>query len=158
MKHLEYTKTARNIRDGKTKPSLAVLTYPEANSKKEAYGICCLSLEIAKRCGEHIPKERIESFYNKIKGRNSGASQKEISHIFQEAARLIPGRTMNGLSIRRNLEQRSNKNMTKVVAETVLETLLPPGSSNTITHNQTGWQQLAVAILVVLGIKFFRGK
>ena len=136
MRHLEYTKTARQIRDGKTKPSLAVLTYPEARNKKEAYGICCLALEIAKRCGEQIPSDKLEVLYNKIKGRNAGASQKEISHIFQESATLIPGKTQNGLKIRRNLEQRSNKNMTKVVAETVLETLLPPGSANTITHNQ----------------------
>ena len=155
-RHLKYTDIARRIRNKKVRPSLSALSeIPEAQNKKEAYGISCIAMEMAKIFGDTIKDEDIEQAYNKIKGRNQNSSKKDISHIFQESAYAIPGSNEWTMQIRQEMERRSNKNMTKIVAETVLETILPKGSANTITHSNSGWQQLFVAVIVVLGIKLF---
>ena len=153
--HLKYSDLTRKIMNDKALISFQEFaSYPLAKTKKEAYGYACLGLALAKRSGDAVSEEYISNCLNKLKGRNKHSS-KEISHILYELSQQIPGQTKVGQEIKSLLETRSNKNMTKVVAETVLETMLPKGSLAEINGSSEGWKQLFVAIAVILGVKLW---
>ena len=130
----------------------------EPKSKKEAHAFSALALALAKNNRENIASSDITYHLNQLKGKQ-GKSKKTISHILEDAARSIPGNSPASRKIRSELEHRSNQHMTTVVAETVLDALIPNGGKNQrITENENGWKQLLIAIGVVLGFKYWFGK
>jgi len=156
-KHLVYSKMARKaLKSGAVVNIDDLRGLPEAETKKEAYGMGCLALVSCKNHGEKISKSDIDSCFNKLKGKE-GKTQQEISHIFTFVADCIPGTSEKGNEIKLEMERRSNQNLTKVIAETVLEKIVPGGSIN-ISQAQNGWIQLAIATVVIFGLKLFTSR
>lgn len=150
--HLQFSKLARQIKNGKTAPSIkGLLILPIAKTNKQAYALSYIALVIAQKHGEAISEETIIQFANKLKGKEN-FSNKEISHIFKKANGLIQGKTKGGQEIKSNLKQRANKNLGKVVSEAVIEAVSPNGSA-AVTQSADGWEQLLWAVTAILGIK-----
>jgi len=155
--HLTISSYARQIRDGAGLPKISELKkLPAASNTKEAYAISLLVLEWSNRLGARVPSSFLTTYQNKLKGREL-VSQKEISHIFQDAANQLSA-TADIQPLKNYLERESNKNMTKVVAETVLDTVLPQGSRSIFATNQNAWSQLLIAVCLVLGFKFISSR
>ena len=157
--HLTISSYARQIRDGAGLPNFSELKkLPTASNTKEVYATSLLVMEWANRLGARVPASFLKTYQNKLKGKEL-LSQKEISHIFQDAANMLPG-SADITPLKSYLERESNRNMTKVVAETVLDTVLPRGSKSIFSTNENAWSQLLVAVFLVLGFKFIsnRGK
>ena len=157
-KHLEISAQARKtLKTGSTSIE-SFLKMKDPESKKEAHAFSALALALAFNNQDHVNKSEITHHLNQLKGRQ-GKSKKTISHILEDAARVIPGSTRAGKRIKSELEHRSNQHMTSVVAETVLDALIPNGGRNQrITEYDNGWKQLLIAIGLVLGFKYWFNK
>lgn len=156
-RHLEISKMARLVRDKKMKPSINgfITGIPTAKTNKEAYAISYLAFTILTQHGEVVDLDILKKFQNKLKGKET-FSNKQISHIFREASQSINGKTKEGETIKKNLKQRSSKNLTKIIAETAFEAISPSGSADIITKTENGFENLLIMITALLGIKFFQ--
>lgn len=157
-KHLNLSAQARKtLKNGSTSIA-SFLKLPDPESKKEAHAFSALALALARNNQEKISKETVIHQLNQLKGKQ-GKSKKTISHVLEDAANSIPGSNPVSKKIKSELEFRSNQHMTSVVAETVLDALIPNGGRNkSVTEYENGWKQLFIAIGVVLGFKFFLKK
>jgi len=158
-KHLELSAAARKtIKNGSTKSIEKFTNWSDPQSKKEAHSFSAWGIALAKNSGDKVNPEIIQYHLNQLKGKQ-GKSKKTISHILEEAAQQVPGTNPISKKIKSELEHRSNQHMTSVVAETVLDALIPNGGRNQrITEYDNGWKQLFIAIGLVIGFKFWISK
>ena len=154
-KHLSLSSQARTALKDPNKLSIqCILDEEQPENSKCAHAYTALCLAIAGNHGAQIPEATIQDHLNQLKGK-LGKSKKTISHILEDGARSIPACNPATRRIKNELEHRSNQHMTAVVAETVLDAIVPTGTRNRpITDFNNGWKQLLVAISLVLGFKF----
>ena len=153
-KHLALSSQARSaVKDPRKLSIQCIVDEGQPENSKCAHAYTALCLAIAANHGAKIPETTIQNHLNQLKGK-LGQSKKTISHILEDGARSITPCNPATRRIKSELEHRSNQHMTEVVAETVLDALIPAGNRNKVTDFDNGWKQLLVAIGLVLGFKF----
>ena len=154
-RHLSLSEQARTaLKDPKKLSIQCILDENQPENSKCAHAYTALCLALAANHGAQIPVADIQNHLNQLKGK-IGKSKKTISHILEEGAQKIPTSNPATRRIKSELEHRSNQHMTAVVAETVLDAIVPSGNRNrSVGDFENGWKQLVIAIGLVLGFKF----